>query len=198
MEGFSIVELMVVVLIAAIILGLGAPSFADFQRNNRLSSAANDLLGTIQTARGEAIKRQTSVSVCASDDPSNINAKCDGASFLGYIAFEDLNDNCTRDAGETILRGGVKLENPPGNPLNVISSGNCLSFAATGFLQTFSTAQDTLFCDKRGMGTDGSSNVPDGPVFVYARGVDVSKTGRARVTREKNEITQWAPAVACP
>jgi type IV fimbrial biogenesis protein FimT len=199
MEGFSIVELMIVVLLAAIILGLGAPSFADFQRNNRLSSAANDLLGVIQTARGEAIKRQSPVSICPSLDPSAISPECGGDSFLGYIAFDDPNGNCIRDAGELLLRSGVKLENPAGNPLNVVSNGTCLSFAATGFQQPLAdSATRTLFCDNRGMKEDGSSRTPDGPAVVYARGVDVSVTGRARVTRDKTEIDSWAPKVACP
>jgi type IV fimbrial biogenesis protein FimT len=199
MEGFSIVELMIVVVLAAIILGLGAPSFADFQRNNRLSSAANDLLGMIQTARGEAIKRQSPVSICPSLDPSANSPECGGNSFLGYIAFDDPNGNCVRDEGELLLRAAVKLENPPGNPLNVVSSGNCLSFAATGFLQPSPTAAtQTLFCDNRGMKEDGSSRTPDGPAIVYARGVDVSITGRSRVTRDKTEIDRWAPEVACP
>jgi len=199
MEGFSIVELMIVVLLAAIILGLGAPSFADFQRNNRLSSAANDLLGIIQTARGEAIKRQSPVSICTSLDPSAISPECGGNSFLGYIAFDDPNGNCVREPNELLLRSGVKLENPPGNPLNVVSNGTCLSFAATGFRQPLeNSATQTLFCDNRGMKEDGSSRPPDGPAVVYARGVDVSITGRARVTRDKTEIDRWAPLVACP
>jgi len=199
MDGFSIVELMIVVVLAAIIMGLGAPSFADFQRNNRLSSAANDLLGVVQTARGEAIKRQSTVSVCTSVDPSADNAQCGGNSFLGYIAFDDLNGNCVREAGEMILRAGLKLESPAGNPLKVSSDGTCITFAATGFIQpSAASARSVLFCDNRGMKVDGSSNVPDGPTMLYARGVGISTTGRARVTRDKGEIDLWAPVVACP
>ena len=201
MDGFSIVELMIVVVLAAIILGLGAPSFADFQRNNRLSGAANDLLGIIQTARGEAIKRQTFVSVCASSSPGSIAPACDTNSFLGYIAFNDLDGDCVRDDGEIILRVGTKLDSPAGDPLNVVSNGSCVSFAATGFVQDlpdFPMATQTLFCDNRGTRVDGASTVPDGPTLLYARGVGVSLTGRARVTRDRTEINGWAPRVACP
>lgn len=198
-EGFSIIELMIVVLLAAIILGLGAPSFAEFQRNNRLSGAANDLLGTIQTARTEAIKRQQTISICPSADSSLPKAVCGGGSFLGWIAFIDANMNCTREEGENIVRVGVNITSPAGNPVVAVSNGGCISFAATGFIRDVKDqATNTLFCDNRGIGVDGSSTVPDGPQLTYARGVDVSRTGRSRVTRDQDEINRWAPLVACP
>jgi type IV fimbrial biogenesis protein FimT len=199
-NGFSIVELMIVVFLAAIILGLGAPSFAEFQRNNRISGAANDLLGAIQTARTEAIKRQSIVSVCPSADSSAAAASCTAGPFLGWIAFADANGNCMRDDGEDIVRVGVNIVSPPGNPLSAVSNGTCISFAATGFLQgdLDSRATETLFCDNRGTAVDASSSVPDGPTLLYARGVSVSTTGRARVTRDSTEIATWAPDVACP
>jgi type IV fimbrial biogenesis protein FimT len=191
---------MIVVMLAAIILGLGAPSFADFQRNNRLSSAANDLLGVIQTARGEAIKRQSFVSICTSADPASANAVCDGNSFLGYIAFDDPNGNCLREQGEILLRVSSSVQNSAGNPLRAISDGDCISYAATGFLQILDrTAKETLFCDNRGMREDGASSAPGSPTLLYARGVGLSTTGRARVTRDKAEIANWAPrGVICP
>jgi Tfp pilus assembly protein FimT len=202
-EGFSIIELMIVVLLATIILGLGAPSFAEFQRNNRLSGAANDLLGTIQTSRTEAIKLQQTVSICPSADSSLPKAVCSAGPFLGWIAFIDANNNCTREEGENIVRVGVNITSPAGNPVVAVSNGTCISFAATGFLREMQnpaplTATHTLFCDKRGGAVDGASSVPDGPKLLYARGVDVSLTGRSRVTRDQNEINLWAPGVACP
>jgi type IV fimbrial biogenesis protein FimT len=199
MEGFSIVELMVVVILAAIILGLGAPSFADFQRNNRLSGAANDLLGVIQTARGEAIKRQSPVSICPAMNPASDAALCDGASFLAYISFNDLNGDCIRQVNEVLLRVSANSQTAPGTPLKAVSDGKCISFAATGFLQPLpDTAKETLFCDNRGMKVDGSSSAAGAPTLLYARGVGISTTGRARVTRDKDEIVLWAPKVICP
>src|SRR5262245_47582960 len=67
--GFTLFELLLVLVIVAIILGLGSPSFTDFRRNSRLTSAANDLLIANQLARTEAIKRQTTVSICPSEAP---------------------------------------------------------------------------------------------------------------------------------
>jgi type IV fimbrial biogenesis protein FimT len=202
--GFTLIELLVVIAVAAVILALAAPNFAEFQRNARITGAANDLLAAIQTARSEAIRRQEPYSVCPSANPEAGDAAVCGGSFLGWIAFRDPNSNCLHDAGEDIRRVGNLIESPPGNPLNARSNGVCISFAATGFLQTDATGQmpatasQTLFCDKRGTNTDGSGALNGAGAQTYARGVEVSPTGRARVTRDSAEISAWAPDVACP
>ena len=54
-RGFTLFELMMVLALAAVILGIGVPNFRDFQRNNRLTVAANDVLGMVITSRAEAL-----------------------------------------------------------------------------------------------------------------------------------------------
>ena len=54
-SGFTLMELMITLALAAVILSIGAPSFTEFRRNNRLTSVGNDFLGAVQTARSEAI-----------------------------------------------------------------------------------------------------------------------------------------------
>src|SRR5262245_52432902 len=58
-RGFSLMELMVVLSIAAVVVGIGAPSLTQFLKNNRLTNTANDVLSGIVKARSEAIKLQT-------------------------------------------------------------------------------------------------------------------------------------------
>ena len=43
-KGFTLLELMVTVSIAAILLAVGVPSYITFIDNNRVTSQANDLL----------------------------------------------------------------------------------------------------------------------------------------------------------
>ena len=57
-RGFTLPELMVVLALAAMILAIGVPNFREFQRNNRLTVAANDVLGLILSSRGEALTRR--------------------------------------------------------------------------------------------------------------------------------------------
>lgn len=56
---------------------------SEFRRNNRLSSASNDLLGALQLARTEAIKRQRTVALCATADPQAAEPACSGRRVLG-------------------------------------------------------------------------------------------------------------------
>ncbi len=64
-SGFTIIELMVTLAVAAILVALAAPSFRDMVANNRLSGSATELLGSLNLARGEAIKRNGLVTVTA-------------------------------------------------------------------------------------------------------------------------------------
>jgi type IV fimbrial biogenesis protein FimT len=196
-RGFSLMELMVVLALAAVMLSLGVPSFNDFRRNSRITGVANDFLGTIQSARSEAIKRQLPVAVCPSDDPDTAGATCTSGVFRGWIAFVDENNDCLRDAAdpdEVVLRTGLRIDtDSPSRQVTPVSNGVCASFAANGFLQTIAgraTASRTLFCDSRGNTAQGGTNLS------AARGLDVSRTGRARINRDIEDLEAWP--VDCP
>ncbi|CAG9163583.1 GspH/FimT family pseudopilin [Cupriavidus pinatubonensis] len=61
--GFTLIELMTTVLIAAILLSAGTPYFSDFIRSQRIRTAASDLASTLVYARSEAVKRNTVVTL---------------------------------------------------------------------------------------------------------------------------------------
>jgi type IV fimbrial biogenesis protein FimT len=65
-RGFTLVELMVTLLVLAVLLGLAVPSFRDAALSSRLTGYANDLVASVQIARSEAIKRNATVTLCAS------------------------------------------------------------------------------------------------------------------------------------
>lgn len=100
--GFTLIELMVTLAVAAILLSASAPSFVTLIDNNRAASAANDVLASLQFARSEAVKRAADVSLCTSSD----GAGCIGGTDWkdGWIIFVDSNGNESRDAGEALLR----------------------------------------------------------------------------------------------
>ncbi|CAD5379882.1 Type II secretion system protein GspH [Pseudomonas sp. OF001] len=66
-NGFSLIELMVVIAIIAIIAGIGIPSFRSITLDSRLNSTANQFLGALLLARSEAITQRTSIRVCAAN-----------------------------------------------------------------------------------------------------------------------------------
>ena len=60
-RGFTLIEMMVTVMVMAIALTIAIPSFNNTIRNSQLASASNQLVGSLQQARSEAIKRRATL-----------------------------------------------------------------------------------------------------------------------------------------
>jgi len=73
-NGFTLIELMVVIVIVAILAGIGVPSFRTLIQNNNLTSQTNGLLGLLQLARSEAVTQRQQVTVCPSSDQATCNS----------------------------------------------------------------------------------------------------------------------------
>ncbi|MCA1805453.1 MAG: GspH/FimT family pseudopilin [Xanthomonadaceae bacterium] len=61
--GFTLIELMVTISIAAILLAIGVPSFQAIIENNRLATQSNELITAVNLARSEAIKRSCDITI---------------------------------------------------------------------------------------------------------------------------------------
>lgn len=64
-RGFTLIELLIVISIAAVLATIAVPSFRDMLRTTRQNSALGLVINDLNLARGEAIKRNSSVIVCA-------------------------------------------------------------------------------------------------------------------------------------
>ena len=67
MAGFTVTELVMVMTIIGILTAIGLPSFKYCGRLDRVSSEINALLGDMQFARSQAIKKVSTVTVCTSN-----------------------------------------------------------------------------------------------------------------------------------
>lgn len=93
-KGFTLLELMLVLVIFGILVGVGVPAMGNFFRNARMSAAANDLLAAMYVARTEAIKRRTPVTLCTSTNPNDADPACGATDVLnGWFVFVDNNNN---------------------------------------------------------------------------------------------------------
>lgn len=61
--GFTVIELMAVVVVLAVLLTLAVPAFMDLLARRRLEGAANELSADLQYARSEAVSRQLDVAL---------------------------------------------------------------------------------------------------------------------------------------
>lgn len=67
-SGFTLIELMVTIAVAAILISLAVPSFNDATLAGKLAASANDLVAGVTLGRSEAIKRNAVTSMCVSSD----------------------------------------------------------------------------------------------------------------------------------
>lgn len=76
-RGFTIVELMVTLAVAAVLIAIAVPSFRSITLSNRLTTTANAFVDAINTARLDAIKRNSSAQLCSN------SASLNGSDLLG-------------------------------------------------------------------------------------------------------------------
>lgn len=180
-RGFTLLELLTTIAVVAIVAAVAVPNLRDFIRNNRLTGEANDLLRSIQVARGEAIKRQQDVVMCASGDPTVDEPTC-SYSFAGaggWIVFQDSDSNWQRDDEEEVI------ERHQG--ISTVTSGNnndaIISYSRTGFVNPADEMENStwiVFCDDRGNQSVGNNST--------ARALQIEPTGRSRVTKNYDDV----------
>jgi type IV fimbrial biogenesis protein FimT len=62
-RGFTLPELLIVLIVLGVLLTLGVPSFTSFIRNQRVKNASFDLFASLTLARSEAIVKNTAVTL---------------------------------------------------------------------------------------------------------------------------------------
>lgn len=147
-NGFSLIELMVTVAIAAIVLTIGVPSFQAYIQNSRQTTTLNELATALQLARNNAITRRVRVTLCKSSDGANCPSGAGSGDWTqGWMMFTNPNNDNTLDAGETLLRvhGAIAGASSLIGNNNVV---NKVSFDAKGIAR--SSNGTITHCDSRG------------------------------------------------
>ena len=73
-NGFTLIEVLVAIAIAAILLAVAVPSFSAANLNSRLRASSTELIASANLARAEAIKRNGVVNLCPSADGTSCSA----------------------------------------------------------------------------------------------------------------------------
>lgn len=131
MRGFSLVELMIALAIAAVMLSLAAPGMTQLIASIWISTQASDMVANLALSRSEAIKRGMHATLC----PSDSSTACTPSAWsAGYIAFVDFDGDGSFDTGsDIILRVSGRLQGD-----NTLTSGD---FSAATPLQFMPSGQ---------------------------------------------------------
>lgn len=151
-RGFTLTELLTVVTIITIAGTLAAPSMASLIRANRAAGEITSLSAAIRTAKSEAIKRGTSVQLCASTNGTT----CSGSNAWGngWLVFSDANKNQTLDSGEEIISKEQALK--PGDSLVASDSVSAVNVNGEGFAYGLPSAGQIIFTLKTSPVDDGA------------------------------------------
>lgn len=151
LRGFTLMELLITVTVAGILLAIAAPSFRSYVQNSRLTTQADTLVYSLNLARDEAVKTDTTIDVCASSD----GATCVGTWASGWIVVCPGNCPAGLGAAPVVLQVEPGVSN--GNTVSEqVSGATTVSYSSNG--QTYSAtgqpeAYQFVFCDSRGPGS---------------------------------------------
>lgn len=66
--GFTLVELVITIAVAAVLMAIAAPSFNSLLAGWRLSSVTNELIAAVHLTRSEAVRLNRTASLCSAAD----------------------------------------------------------------------------------------------------------------------------------
>jgi type IV fimbrial biogenesis protein FimT len=149
--GFTLLELLFVLLFAAILLTLGVPALQRIVLDSRRTTDVNAFVSSVQLARSESAKRGLAVQLCKTTDGISCADRA-GHFDTGWLVFVEDPDSTLLMHYEPVMDGSIRSNR-----------------AAYTFRPNFrrGTNGTVTFCDQRG----GAS----------ARTVIISYTGRPRV-----------------
>lgn len=132
-RGFTLLELLVTIAVAAILLGIAVPSYRSMVQQNTMASVANDLVGDLNYARSQAVTRGQPVYLCKSADQSTCTNAGDWSQ--GWIVYSPNPDGGAQTPDDSLIRVHAAVNG------QITISGDShtedsVSFNANGFAMT--------------------------------------------------------------
>ena len=132
-QGFTLIEMMFVVVILTILITVAAPSMSNLVRDQRVKTAVGDVYAALAFARSEAIKRNVFVAVCSQND-SGTGCQNSTDWARGWIVYKDADGNGFPTLADDILK---KQDPLPG--LSLSGTGSNVTYQGDGRLRVAPT-----------------------------------------------------------
>lgn len=168
--GFTLIELMIVVVLVATLLTLAVPALSGMVSSMKITTATNSLFSSLLFARAEAIKRNSRAVVCKSSTGDACTTS--GGWEQGWIVFHDVNNNAALDAGEVVLL----REQAVSHPIRLTGNGPLVSYVSYTPIGTTSFTSGAFQAGTLTVCTQSSTS-------VAAREIKISISGRPRTVR---------------
>lgn len=130
-NGFTMIELMVVVAIAALLIAVAVPSFVDQIGRRRLEGVANELVADLFYARTEAVSKNKQVQLASDAAGTSYTINYVVSAVTPALKTHPFASGVASTAGATIvfdpLRGGA----PTANTIDLTSSQTGASLRAS-------------------------------------------------------------------
>jgi type IV fimbrial biogenesis protein FimT len=112
MRGFTLIELMITVAVMAILVILAVPNFRNMILSNALTTAANDIVGALNLAKLDAIKRNAPAQFCSNDAATNttdtLGTAC-GTTAGGVVVLTTSTTTSPVRGASPSIQGSVQL-----------------------------------------------------------------------------------------
>lgn len=175
--GFTLIEALITISIAAILASIAIPSFTNMVENNRLSAGTNDFLSGLIYARSEAAKRSQTVSICTSSNSVSCSTALNDYAE-GWLIFTDCDEDGVLDTTATTCDLDGDGVADPDKLLRVQEKIKSLSIVANN-----AASKDFFSYDLSGRGSSALTFEigPDNTTTKYE--ISIAVTGRAKATK---------------
>jgi len=162
--GFTLIEIIVTVAVAAVLASIGVPRLQNTIQDNRITTLYNGFLTDLNYTRNAAITFASPVTLCKRNSAGN---DCDTTTANdwseGWLVFHDKDGDGAVDSDEKILLDNTDASSK--TSLIFTGNSNRVTYNAQGFARGY--AGKVTFCDDRGNDS--------------RKGMVISQNGRVRM-----------------
>lgn len=154
-RGFTLLELLVTLSIAAILLAVAIPSYRGVVQRNAMAAAVNDLVGDLNYARSEAVTRGQMVLVCKSANQTACTTN--GGWNQGWIVYAPApNSTAVTQNNRLRVKSSLETQIQISGNANV---ANVIGFDANGFARDAGGVTNGTLEARAGNGVQGTDIV---------------------------------------